>query len=231
MLAISRDAAWCERMRALAARGGWPVLIMGDIPTSRGVVPADCEVIVLDRAAVSGSPARAVAGLRKLFTAARAGLACSEDELGAAGIAAGLSSGADEVIVKSWSEGRLFKCVSALRDAALASVVRVSADGLLKAERRAHRASVRVGGRWMDLELPAAEFTILWALLSAEEKTVSREGLLVELSSASGREVEAETVARRILSLRRALAPWKGGIESVRGGFYRLVSSRRRSTT
>jgi DNA-binding response OmpR family regulator len=69
-------------------------------------------------------------------------------------------------------------------------------------------------------------------LLQSEGDAVSRERLLDVLRQSAGREVEAETVSRRALSLRRALAPWKGKIETVRGGFYRLVSSsRRRSTT
>ncbi|MDE2141841.1 MAG: hypothetical protein KGJ84_05460, partial [Elusimicrobia bacterium] len=72
----------------------------------------------------------------------------------------------------------------------------------------------------------------LWSLLGARGEPVSRERLLSELSAVSGREVEYETVSRRALSLRKSLGRWKGTLESVRGGFYRLTSSaRRRSTT
>ena len=123
--------------------------------------------------------------------------------------------------------------MSALRDEVLASAVRVSVDGALKAEKRSRRVFFLRRGRWEPLEVAAAEFALLWTLLSADGEAVSRESLLAALRQTAGRDVEAETVSRRALSLRRSLAPWKGTIETVRGGFYRLVSSaaRRRSTT
>lgn len=230
MIAVTRDAAWAARLRALAARGGGPFAAFDAPPSSRDASP-DQPVVVLDKAAAGGSPARAVSGLRKLYPAARVALACAEAELGVDGIAAGLASGADEVLAKSWPDARLAARLSALRDAALAEAVRVSADGALKAELRSRRAFVKSRARWTELPLPAAEFALLWALLGAGDAPAPRALLLDALRSASGREVEIETVARRALSLRRALAPWKGTVESVRGGFYRLASSRRRSIT
>ncbi len=190
------------------------------------------ELLVVDRAAVRGALGREVAGLRARFPAAHIALCFTADEFGADGVAAGLVSGADEVIAKSWSDERLFARLSALRAAALASAVRVSADGELKAEKRSRRVFHPAARPLERAPVAAAEFALLWALLQAEGDAVSRERLLDALRQSAGREVEAETVSRRALSLRRALAPWKGKIETVRGGFYRLVSSsRRRSTT
>jgi DNA-binding response OmpR family regulator len=233
MIAVSRDAAWIARLRAAAARGGWGFAAVGADSASKDPEASSRELLVVDRATVHGALGREVAGLRARFPAARIALCFSEDELGADGVAAGLASGADEVIAKSWPDARLFARLSSLRDQVLASKVLVSADGGLKAEKRSRRVFLLKRGRWQTLDVAAAEFALLWTLLSAQGEAVSRESLLAALREAAGREVEAETVSRRALSLRRALAPWKGGIETVRGGYYRLVSSaaRRRSTT
>ncbi|MBI3566327.1 MAG: winged helix-turn-helix domain-containing protein [Elusimicrobia bacterium] len=230
MIAVTRDPAWAVRLDSIAARGGWPFAAVDALPAGRGRT-VERAVVVLDRAAAGASLSRAVAALRALFPSARVILSCTDAELGAAGAGAGIASGADEVISKAWSDEKVAAKLGALRDAALASEVRVSVDGALKAELRSHRAYARVRGRWSELPMNAAEFSLLFSLLAAEGETVSRERLLAEMRRVAGREVESETVARRMLSLRRALAPWKGSVESVRGGFYRLASSRRRSTT
>jgi DNA-binding response OmpR family regulator len=107
----------------------------------------------------------------------------------------------------------------------------VSANGDLKVDRRARRAFVRARGRWKTLELAAQDLELLWRLLGCEGQEVERGELVQWLRTAFGREVEAETVSRRVLALRRTLKPWDGELESVRGGRYRLASSRRRSTT
>jgi DNA-binding response OmpR family regulator len=233
VIAVSCDPAWIVRLRAVAARGGWDFSAVGADPVPNDPDAATRALLVVDRAAVRGGLSRAVAGLRARFPAARIALCFSEAELGTDGVASGLSSGADEVIAKSWADERLFKRLSLLRDEVLASAVRVSADGALKAEKRSRRVFFLRRGRWETLDVASAEFALLWTLLAAEGQAVTRERLLAALREAAGREIEAETVSRRALSLRRALAPWKGKIETVRGGFYRLVSSaaRRRSTT
>lgn len=231
MISVTKDASWTARLRSLAARGGWTFAVAEAAPAPRALSTNERALVILDRAAAGASPARAVAVLRALFPAARVCLACTDAELGADGAAAGIASGADELLSKSWPDEKLFARLSALRDAALAAEVRVSADGALKAEKRSRRAYARERGRWLDLPMPAAEFALLYALLCEEGTPLSRERLLGQLRAAAGREVEPETVSRRVLSLRRALKPWKGAVESVRGGFYVLVSSRRRSTT
>ncbi len=231
MIAVTRDAAWAMRLDALASRGGWPFAAVDALPAARGRGALERAVVVLDRACAGPSLSRAVAGLRALFPSARIVLSCTDAELGAAGAGAGIASGADEVIAKSWSDEKVSAKLSSLRDAALAAEVRVSADGALKVELRSHRAYARVRGRWAEIPLASAEFALLFALLAAEGAPLTRERLLSEMRRADGREVEPETVSRRILSLRRALEPWKGTIETVRGGGYRLASSRRRSTT
>jgi DNA-binding response OmpR family regulator len=232
MIAVSRDAAWIARLRAAAARGGWEFAASRADPVPEDRNAPTRGLLVVDRSEVRGALGRAISGLRARFPAARIALCFAESELGADGVAAGLASGADEVIAKSWSDERVFARLSSLRDQVLASAVRVSEDGALKAEKRSRRVFRLSRGRWQTVDVAAAEFALLWALLSAEGETVSRERLLGALRDAAGREVEAETVSRRALSLRRSLAAWGGRIETVRGGFYRLVSSsRRRSKT
>ena len=231
MIAVSRDAAWVSRLRAAASRGGWEFVAVGLDSVSSDKNAGSRALLIVDRAVVRGTLGRAVAGLRVRFPQARIALSFSETELGADGVAAGLLSGADEVIAKSWPDERLFKRLSALRDEVLAAAVRVSADGALKAEKRSRRVLLLRRGKWQALDVAASEFALLWALLAVEGEPVSRERLLGALRETAGREVEAETVSRRALSLRRALAPWKGKVETVRGGFYRLVSSRLRSKT
>jgi DNA-binding response OmpR family regulator len=230
MIAITRDAAWALRLDDLASRGGWPFAAVDAVPSSAG--SADGGMVVFDRALAGAAPSKAVAALRAVFPRSRIVLVCSGAEVGVEGVAAGLESGADEVILKSWTDSRLSALFSALHDAALASAVRLSADGNLKAEMRSRRVFLKSRSRWSELAVPPAEFAILWCLLEAGGESVPRTRLLEALSAVSGREVEYETVSRRALSLRRALSPWKGTLESVRGGFYRLTSSaRRRSTT
>jgi DNA-binding response OmpR family regulator len=215
MLVLSRDAAWIERLVGLTRRGGWTVEARVDLPTRREA-PAERALIVLDRALAGASPARAVSVLRAEYEMAAVVLACAEDELGPASMAAALSSGADDMVSKSWTDGRLLERLSVLRDGALASEV---------------RAFVRARGRWTALELSAQDLELLWRLLGGEGQEIERAELVHALRSAFGREVEVETVSRRILALRRALKPWPGSLESVRGGRYRLESARRRSTT
>lgn len=221
MLALTRDADWAERLAALATRGGWPYAAMDCVPHAP---TSEVALIVLDRREAGATPARTVAGLRKLYPSVRLALACTDAELGSAGAALGVSCGVDDVLAKSWADDRLLARLSALRDAALADAVLLSMDGTLKAERRSRRAYAAARGKWKPLELAAPEFALLWALLSAAGAPVSRERLLDALRAVSGRALEAEAVSRRILSLRRALKPWKGRVESVRGGFYRLLA-------
>lgn len=231
MIAVSRDAVWTARLGGMAARGGWPFVAVEAVPVATGEAPRERAAVVLDRAAADRPLPRAVAALRALFPAARVALACSEQELGADGVAAGVASGADDVLSKSWSDRQIFSRLAALRDAALAAEVLVSADGTLKAERRSRRVFARARGGWAAVALPGPEFGLLWRLLESEGEAVSRERLWTALRRAVSREVEVETVSRRVLSLRRALAPRGWVVTAVRGGFYRLEPSRRRSST
>jgi DNA-binding response OmpR family regulator len=230
MLVLSRDAAWIDRLRRLAERGGWTMEAREKLST-RGEPASGRALVVIDRALAGAVPARAIAVLRGAFATSAIVLACAEAELGAAAVAAALSSGADDTVLKSWPDARLAARLSSLRDGALAAEVRASADGALRIDRRSRRAFVRGRGRWSALALAAADLELLWRLLVGDGEEVSRADLLHALKTAFGRDVEVETVSRRILALRRALKPWKGRIESVRGGRYRLVAPRRRSTT
>jgi DNA-binding response OmpR family regulator len=226
MIAIARDAVWTERLRALAASGGWPFVPVAKPPVP-GSATAEHGLIVLDRGAVEGPLSRTVTALKKSFPSQRIVVSFTDAELDADGVADGLGCGADDVVVKSWPDARLFARLLAAREAGLSAAVRISADGALKAELRSHRAFTLARGKWKELPLPAPEFSMLWLLLAEDGAEVSREQLLDVLSGAAGRELEIETVSRRALSLRRALAKrWKGKIETVRGGFYRLASKK-----
>ncbi|MDE2144146.1 MAG: response regulator transcription factor, partial [Elusimicrobia bacterium] len=209
MIAITRDAAWAARLDDLSGKGGWSFAAIDTLPSSRGT-SAEKTLVVLDRTLAGAAPGRTVAGLRALFPSAQILLACSDAELGVDGVAAGLDSGADEVVLKSWTDARLTARFAARRDAALAAAVRLSDDGTLKAELRSRRVFLLARSRWSELPVPAAEFALLWSLLGARGEPVSRERLLSELSAVSGREVEYETVSRRALSLRKSLGRWKG---------------------
>jgi len=230
MLVLSRDASWIEQLERLAARGGWTVEALAELP-AHGPRPVERALVLIDRALAGAVPARAVAALRESYPSAAVVLACVDEELSPAAVAAALTSGADETVVKTWPDARLAERLSAVRDAALSAGLRVSADGTLKVDRRSRRAFVLARGRWAVLPLTAQDLELLWRLLAREEEIVSRAELLQALKEAFGREVEAETVSRRILALRRALTPWSGTLEAVRGGRYRLASSRRRSKT
>ena len=220
MLVVTRDADWERRLRALAVRGGWALESCPALP-SFVQSSRDRVLVILD-----GADLREAAGLRVRHASATIILALTQDEMSPQSLKEAMSMGVDEVLGKDWAEERLFSRLSSFFDQALAAEVRVSSDGKLKAEKRSHRGYVLVRKSWKDLGLHPAEFVLLWRLLAREAQAVSREELLAALKSALSRDFEAETVARRALSLRKALRSWKGTLESVRGGLYRLVSAR-----
>ncbi len=230
VLVISRDAAWVTRLGKVAERGGWPIEARGELP-ARGAGAFERVLVVLDRSLAGAVPARTVAALRELCPGASVALACAEREAGPNVVSEALTSGADETVLKSWSDDRLTARLSTLRDRALATDARVSADGGLSLDRRARRAYARSRAGWLALDVTAPGFELLWRLLEHEGRPVSRAELADALDAAFGREAGPETVSRRILALRRALAPWPGTVESARDGRYRLVSARRRSST
>lgn len=224
MLVLSRDGAWLTRLESLAARGGWPFEARAALPAAGRTPPPERALAVLDRALAGAAPGKAVAALRALYPGVAIVLSFDASELDHDGVSAAVSCGADEVLGKSWPDAKLSLKLSALRDRALFSMTRVSADGALKAERRAHRVHVKSRGRWKELALDAGSFALLWRLLEREGESVSRAALGDALASATGREREAATVSRRLAALKKALGPWRGDIETARGGLYRLAS-------
>jgi len=218
LLVVTRDTDWERKLKALSVHGGWAFESCQTL-SSLGKATRERVLVIVDSA-----EAREVAGLRALHATASVVLALAPSEMSPESLKEALASGVDEVLGKDWAEAKLFAKLSVFFDRALAADVRMSGDGTLKAEKRSHRAYVSVRNKWKDLKLHPAEFSLLWRLLEREGRSVSREELLRELKSALNRDFEAETVARRALTLRKALRSWKGGkIESVRGGFYRLV--------
>lgn len=219
MLVVTRDADWQRRLQGLSARGGWAFEVCQEL-SSLERSSRDRVLVIIDGALLG----EGVAGLRARYASAAIVLALDSSEMTPESLKKSLASGVDEVLGKDWDEAKIFSRLRVVCDRALASEVRTSTDGCLKAEKRSHRGFVLSRGRWKDLGLHPAEFSLLWRLLAREGQAVSREELLAALKSSLNRDFEAETVARRMSSLRRALASWKGELESVRGGFYRLVS-------
>ncbi|MDD5301886.1 MAG: hypothetical protein PHS14_02170 [Elusimicrobia bacterium] len=228
MLVLSRDGVWLSRLETIAARGGWPFEARAALPVPGRTPPPERALAVLDRALAGAVPQRAVSALRSLYPGATIALAFDASEMHHDSVTAAVSCGADEVLGKSWTDEKLSSKLAALRDRSLAAQARQSADGALKAERRAHRALIKTKGRWKELALDAGGFALLWRLLEREGEAVSRAELGAALAAAAGREFEAGTVVRRLAGLKKALAPWPGAIEIARGGQYRLASAPRR---
>lgn len=229
MLVLSRDGPWVTRLELMAARGGWPFEARAALPAAGRTPPPERALAVLDRALAGAVPGKAVSLLRALYPGVAIVLSFGSSELDCDGVSAAVSCGADEVVAKAWPDARLSAKLSALRDRILYSQIRISADGGLKAERRAHRVHVKSRGRWKELALDAGSFALLWRLLEREGEAVSRVALGDALASATGRERETATVSRRLAALRKALEPWAGDIETDRGGLYRLASAPRAS--
>jgi DNA-binding response OmpR family regulator len=228
MLVLSRDGRWLTRLELLAERGGWPFEARAALPAAGRTPPPERALAVLDRALAGAAPAKAVSLLRALYPGVAIVLSFDASELDHDGVAAAVSCGADEVVGKAWTDEKLSSRLATLRDRSLFSQTRVSADGALKAERRAHRVHVKARGRWKELVLDAGAFALLWRLLEREGEPVSRAELGESLASAVGRELEAGTVTRRLTALRKALSSWPGDLETARGGVYRLASAPRR---
>lgn len=225
MLVLSRDGAWLTRLERLALLGGWPFESRAAMPAPGLTPPPERALAVLDRALAGAVPKKSVLALRALYPGVTVVLAFDVSEMDHDGIAVAVSCGADEVLGKSWPDEKISPKLAALRDRSLAAQFRLSADGALKAERRAHRVHIKTRGRWKELRLDAGGFALLWRLLQREGEPVPRAELGATLAAAVGRELEAATVVRRLAALKKALAPWSGDIKSTRGGLYRLVSA------
>lgn len=229
MLVLSRDGDWLARLELIAGRGGWPFEARAALPAPGRTPPPERALIVLDRALAGATPKKAVEALRLMYPEASIVLAFEASEMNHDAAAAAVSSGADEIVAKSWADGKISPKLAALRDRSLAAQARLSADGALKAQLRAHRAMIMSRGRWKEVVLDAGGFALLWRLLEREGESVSRAELSAVLAAATGREREVGTVTRRLAALKKALSSWPGGIESARGGLYRIVSAKGRS--
>ena len=225
MLVLSRDGAWLARLEHLARRGVWPFEARAALPAAGHTPPPERALVVLDRGLAGAVPKKAVASLRSIYPDAAIVLAFDASEMDHDAVTAAISCGADEVLGKSWPDGKLALRFAALRDRSLSAQARLSADGGLKVERRAHRALIKSRGRWKEIALDAGGFALLWRLLEREGESVSREELGATLAAATGREREAGTVTRRLAVLKKALSLWSGDIENARGGVYRIVSA------
>lgn len=227
MIVISRDGAWLARLELIAERGGWPFEARAALPAASRTPPPERALVVLDRALAGAAPAKAVSALRAIYPTAAVALSCDQGELKDA--AALVACGADEILDKAWSSEKLAAKCAPHRDRALASQKRVSADGSLRAERRAHRAMIKVRGKWKESDLDAAGFALLWRLLEREGHPVGRDELGEAIASATGRQRDPGTVARRMTALKKSLAAWRGTISAKRGAY--VLQSLRRSTT
>ncbi len=228
MLVLSRDGAWLARLEAVAARGGWTFEVRTALPSPGRTPPPERALAVIDRSLAGASPSRAVAALRALYPWAAVVLVCDDHEMDPTSMTTIVQCGADEVVGKKWTDDRLASRFGSLRDRAMASQARVTVDGSLMADRRAHRALLREKKGWKELKLDASAFALLWRLLEREGEPVTRAALSAALAEATGKERENGTLARRISTLKKALEKWPGKLESARGGVYRLVSAAKR---
>lgn len=230
MIVLSRDGEWLRRLEGMALRGGWPFEARASLPSMESQPPLERNLAVLDRALAGAAPRKAVLALRSIYPGAAIVLSFGTGELDQDAVAIAVSCGADEVLAKSWPDGKLSRTLAALRDRALGSQTRISADGALKAERRAHRAHIKTRGRWREVPLDAGSFALLWRLLEREGEALSRAELSAVLAGALGRELEPASVSRRLAALKKTLSSWGGRLESGRGGQYLLASSNRRKS-
>jgi DNA-binding response OmpR family regulator len=229
MLVLSRDGAWLSRLEAIARRGGWPFVACAVLPVSGRAHPPERVIAVLDRALAGAVPKKAVEAFRVLYPGVAIVLAFDASEMHHDAVADAVSCGADEVLAKSWSDEKLSPKLAVLRDRSLAAQFRLSTDGALRAELRAHRALIRSRGRWKEIALDGGSFALLWLLLEREGDAVSRAELSAALAAATGRELETGTITRRLAALRKAISSWPGDIETARGGLYRIASAPRKS--
>ena len=229
MIVLSRDGDWLARLEHLAAKGGWPFEARAALPAAATSRALEHTLAVLDRAISGAVIGKAVELLRAHYPSAAIALAFDDVDMSHEAVAAAVTCGADEVLGKSWPEAKLASRLAALRDRALAAQSLVSGDGALKVQRRAHRVFIKTRGQWKEVTLDAGDFALLWALMRNEGGSVSRDELSSALAEAVGREHEAGTLSRRLAALRKALAPWKGEIETARGGFYRMLSASKRA--
>lgn len=222
MLVLSRDGDWLARLKLLAGRGGWSFESRAAL-TASGRTPPERSLAVLDRGLAGAMPKKAVSAMRVLCPGAAIALAFDAANMSNDEITAAVACGADEILAKSWPDAKLSLRLAALHDRSLAAQDRLSSGGQLKAERRAHRAQIKIRGRWKELPLDAGGFAILWLLLEREGELVARGELSAALAVAVGRELESGAVVRRLAALKKTLGSWPGAIETMRGGFYRLV--------
>ncbi|PIR15859.1 MAG: hypothetical protein COV48_12035 [Elusimicrobia bacterium CG11_big_fil_rev_8_21_14_0_20_64_6] len=225
MIVLSRDGEWLRRLERLALRGGWPFEARGVVPLTGLAAPPEMALAVLDRSLAGAVPRNTVLTLRSLYPGTAIILSFAASEMNQDAVADAVSCGVDELLAKSWSDVKISRMLASLRDRALASQTQISADGALKAERRAHRAHIKSRGRWRELPLDAGGFALLWRLLEREGEALSRAELGTVLAGVLGRELEPASVSRRLAVLKKMLSSWGGRLESGRGGQYLLSSS------
>lgn len=204
-------------MESIAERGGWPFEARAALPSAGRTPPPERALAVLDLPLAGATPAKSVAALRAIYPTTVIVLSCDASELKHASSL--VASGADEILDKSWTSEKLSSRLVPLHDRALKSQTRVSADGNLRAERRAHRAMIKARGKWKECRLDASGFALLWRLLEREGEAVTREQLGDAITAAAGRERDPGTVSRRMTALKKSLSAWKGTIAAKRGAY------------
>ena len=132
---------------------------------------------------------------------------------------AGLDSGADDYVPKTFSHRELLARLNALMRRSRA----MESDGATESSDVAIDPARRVATvNGVRIELTAVEFDILLALMRGRGRVLSREQLL-EDASQRGPEVSDRSVDVHISSLRRKLGPEKSAcIETVRSLGYRF---------
>ena len=222
------QAPWAGRLRRLAASLGWEVREDWDW---RGFAQAPAgsapRLLLVDLALAAGSRSGAVLQrLRRRASSSAIVLVVSEG-LAPAAVSSGLDSGADDMVSAGLSDralaARLRACAErASRDEVRAS--RTASSGGIKADQESRRAFLKGrGAAWRRIEgLGAGEFELLWLFLQHPGRVLERPALLAALRRVGARDVNPETIDKRVEALRRRLGRSGARIRTVRGRGYLL---------
>jgi two-component system phosphate regulon response regulator PhoB len=220
VLIVEDETDLADLIRYNLEREGYNCLCVAD--GERGlaeVYRTSPDVLILDRMLPSMSGDQVIAKLRREPATANMPIlmltakAEESDEL------VGFALGADDYVTKPFSMKLLIARIDALlrRAAALASQPNVLKAGPITLDR--DRRKLTVDGE--AVTLTTTEFGILWELMAAKERVLSREQLIDAVLGTSA-VVTNRTIDVHVAALRKKLGAASSLIETVRGVGYTL---------